>query len=183
MDLLDIVWRAENGSTQRCSLISRGVKMIERHFLKIVLNFLHFTQDRVSFPFDFFLSKSTVLKNIRQKFHNWTDPMRDDQPLLTSTRFTLWQIFAKTFGIINSLFSRCVRIQMGTQVFHFEFQFSLTSLIRALNQRSIIVITIFFIVLTLKAICSRKWAVPLFFSVSNRLPASIQTPTVHVGNP
>lgn len=34
--------------------------------------------------------------------------------------------------------------------------------------------------LTLKAKCSRKWAVPLVLSVSARLPASIQTPTVDV---
>jgi len=30
---------------------------------------------------------------------------------------------------------------------------------------------------TLNAICSRKCATPLFFSVSNLLPASIQRPT------
>lgn len=33
---------------------------------------------------------------------------------------------------------------------------------------------------TLKARCSKKWAVPLVLSVSARLPASIQTPTVDV---
>lgn len=33
---------------------------------------------------------------------------------------------------------------------------------------------------TLKAMCSKKWAVPLFFSLSAREPASIQTPTVAV---
>lgn len=33
---------------------------------------------------------------------------------------------------------------------------------------------------TLKARCSRKWAVPLVLSVSDREPASIHTPTVEV---
>ncbi len=33
---------------------------------------------------------------------------------------------------------------------------------------------------TLKARCSRKWAVPLVSAVSAREPASIQTPTVEV---
>lgn len=37
--------------------------------------------------------------------------------------------------------------------------------------------------LTLKAMCSRKCATPLVFSVSYRLPASIQIPTVAVGAP
>jgi len=35
----------------------------------------------------------------------------------------------------------------------------------------------------LKAMCSRKWATPLFFSFSDREPASIQRPTVAVEAP
>ena len=35
-------------------------------------------------------------------------------------------------------------------------------------------------VVPLKAMCSRKWAVPLLAAFSYRLPASIQTPTVAV---
>lgn len=36
---------------------------------------------------------------------------------------------------------------------------------------------------TLNAMCSRKWATPLFSSVSNREPASIHSPMVAVGAP
>jgi hypothetical protein len=34
--------------------------------------------------------------------------------------------------------------------------------------------------ITLKAMCSKKWAAPLFLAVSARLPASMKTPTVAV---
>ena len=73
-----------------------------------------------------------------------------------NTRFTLRQIFAEAFGIVDSLFSRRVRIQMCTEIFHFQFQFSLTSLVRALNERWIILISTCCVAVTLKAICSRK---------------------------
>lgn len=71
---------------------------------------------------------------------------------------------------------------MATQVLDLEFQLVLRALRSPLVQSSdpVTVSPIDYSNLTLKARCSRKWAVPLVSSVSAREPASIQTPTVEV---
>lgn len=64
-DSLDVLRRSKNGSSQRCALVSGGMQMVEGHFLKIVLDLLHLTQNGVTLEFDLLLTKSAVLNNVR----------------------------------------------------------------------------------------------------------------------
>ena len=74
---------------------------------------------------------------------------------------------------------------MGAQIFDLQLKCIFGPLGSALSKRALCEHTSWalFVALqrrTLKAICSKKWAVPLVSSVSKRVPLSIHTPTVVV---
>src|SRR5690554_3474700 len=56
----------------------------------------------------------------------------------------------------------------------------LSTIVRIIGEQLILEHPVVREIVTLKAMCSKKWAVPLFLAVSARLPASIKTPTVAV---
>ena len=39
--------------------------------------------------------------------------------------FTFWNVLAEDLSIVNSLFTRCVSIQMSSHVFYFQFKICL----------------------------------------------------------
>lgn len=76
--------------------------------------------------------------------------------------------------------NRCICVQMATHIFNLKLELVLGAAGGTLEVLSVITVSIALSSVTLNARCSRKWAVPFVLSVSARLPASIQTPTVEV---
>ncbi len=90
------------------------------------------------------------------------------------------RIFKLSLALVHRLLSGGVRVQVSSLVL--DLQLQLRSLPGALRHsyRCDAFYTIVLIsrhTRTLKAMCSRKWAVPLLCSFSYRLPASIHRPT------
>lgn len=94
---------------------------------------------------------------------------------------TSWEIFRESFGIIHSLLSGCVGVEVSAHVLDLQLQIQLGALPGALShthtkleklgdkpvspvsQSEALLLRHH---LTLKAICSKKCAVPLFLSFS-----------------
>lgn len=98
---------------------------------------------------------------------------------------TSWEIFRESFGIIHSLLSGCVGVEVSAHVLDLQLQIQLGALPGALSQTHTHTHTKLETLgdnpvspvsqsealllrhhLTLKAICSKKCAVPLFLSFS-----------------
>ena len=78
--------------------------MIENDLLQLFVNLLLLPQNNISFSFNGRCVKLGVLKNI-------TDYVDG-----------LGNIILEAFGIVDSLFSRCVSVEMSTHVFNLELQ-------------------------------------------------------------
>jgi hypothetical protein len=114
----------------------------------------------------------------------------------------LGHVALEHLGVVRSLFPRSVRVQVRAHVLHLHLQARLRPLLGPLQARATgarpwgrvrrgawrVGRGAWRVARgawagtgrTLNAMCSKKWAVPLDLSVSNREPASIHTPTVAV---
>ncbi len=161
------------------------MQVIKDHFLQVGLHFLHLSENDAALALDLGLSQRAVLNDVRQDFHRCRQRRSYHNaflPVMTSLclRFTSGQIFGESFSVVHRLLSGGVRVQVSSLVL--DLQLQLRSLPGALRHsyRCDAFYTIVLIsrhTRTLKAMCSRKWAVPLLCSFSYRLPASIHRPT------
>lgn len=215
--LLDILRRAQDGSAQRCGLISCGVEVIKHHFLQVCLYFLHLSEDDPSLSLDLCSPQCAVLDDVCQDLYRWRTRegehykwfpphrrffisyrkmstihlwphtvQRQDSGanLYTVSGHTSGKVLCECFGVIHSLLPRGVSIQMGPHIFNLQLQVKLGALPCTLpdaqhrwtdmsNGIKVGNGTLVGICsrcstchLTLKAMCSKKWAVPLFLSFS-----------------
>jgi hypothetical protein len=178
-DVADVLARAENGAAKGLVLESSGVEVIENNLLDLLLNLLGLSEDNVALTLDGGLLELGVLENIGEN----VDTLRN---IRVESLGEVDGVFA--LGVVLVSFNvvslhptdRSVGVQVTTHVLDLQLQLLLSSLGGALVTLLMMNFGQLMGCRTLKARCSRKWAVPLVSSVSAREPASIQTPTVDV---
>ncbi|CAB1346221.1 unnamed protein product, partial [Coregonus sp. 'balchen'] len=70
--LLERFWqRAQDGSAQRCGLISCGVEVVKHNFLQVGLHFLHLSEDDPSLSLDLRSPQCAVLDDVSQDLYRW----------------------------------------------------------------------------------------------------------------
>lgn len=75
--------------------------MIKHNLLKLLIHLLLFPQDHIPLSLDSRLVQLRVLQNIAQDINSLRD------------------VLVETFRIVDGLFSGCVGVQVGTDVFNF----------------------------------------------------------------
>lgn len=144
------------------------MKVIEDHLLQVALHLLHLAQNHRTLAGDLSLTQLGVLDDVGQDLDGFG------------------HILGQTLGVEDGLLPGSVGVQVGAQVLNLQLQIRLRALGGTLKSGR----NAYYTHLkhqasepTLKAMCSRKWATPLFFSFSERDPASIHSPTVAVEAP
>ena len=115
LDRVDVLLRAQDGVAQGLTGESDGVQVVKDNFLELLVDFLLLAQNDVSFTLDSLLLQLGVLQNVGDD----TDGAAD--------------VLLESLGIVDSLFSRRVGVQVGAHVFNFQLERSLVSALGALE--------------------------------------------------
>lgn len=179
-DSLNVLLGSEDSATKRLTLERSGVQVIEHNLFQLLVNLFLFPKDNITLALDCGWLELGVLKDIGENVDSVGD-IRVEGLGIVDGVLTLQPMSVQYFCTTTMRTYRSVGVEMSTHVFNLKLQLTLASLLGSLlDCQSSYPIAWKAIKHTLKARCSKKCAVPLVLSVSARLPASIQTPTVDV---
>lgn len=153
-------------------LESNLVELVKDDLVLLLLDLLVLAQDNIALALDSFRGNRAVLQDVRED----VDGSRD--------------VRLQGLRVVDGLLARSVGVQVSAQVLDLNLETSLRpglgTLLSPTRPKCKPWSTGQFSPMciragpTLKAMCSKKWAVPLFFEFSKREPASIHIPTVAV---
>ena len=182
LDGLDVLLGSEDGASERLALEGGGVQVVEDNLLELLVDLLLLAENDVALALDGRGLELGVLEDIGEDIDGGGDVVVEGLGVVDGVLAlqnpsvsvpSLRQTAPSTY--------RSVGVQVTTHVLDLELQLLLGALLGTLCPELACTTTRHRASLrTLKARCSRKWAVPLVLSVSAREPASIHTPTVDV---
>ena len=85
------------------------MEMVENNFLELLVNFLLLTENDISLALNSRILKFGVLEYV-------ADDIDGD-----------WDVLAEALGVVNGLFTRGIRVQVCTKIFHFQLERVLVS--------------------------------------------------------